>query len=269
MLARITDRADPRLAPYRLVAEPDALRREGLFVAEGRLVLPQLLASAYRAHSVLVSDAALDALRPQLDGHPGLDVMVANADLLSEIGGHDFHRGCLALAYREPPRSLTSHLDAGSVVDPVLLLEGVSNPDNIGVIFRAALAFGAGVMLGPGCADPLYRKSIRTSMGATLHARWSLADDWLADLARVRSAGYTLLALTPRAAAVPLREAVAQATGPIGFVLGSEGYGLSDEALDAASQLARIPILPAVDSLNVATAASIALYELSRASSRA
>ena len=257
MIARTTSAGDPRLAPYRLVAKPDELLREGLFVAEGRLVLPELLASPYTTVSVLVSEAALEGLQPLLSSHPRLDVLVAPADLISEAGGHDFHRGCLALGRRDAPPAPA--FDSGR---PIVVLDRVSNPDNVGVIFRTALGFGAaGVILGPGCADPLYRKAIRTSMGATLRVPWHIATGWPEELRHVRDRGYALIALTPRADAAVLRNVIARITSPIALLLGSEGYGLPDEILAIADYTARIPIASGVDSLNVATAASIALYE--------
>ena len=270
MIVHIDDSDDTRLAPYRMVAAPRELAREGLFAAEGRLVLPRLLASRYRAHSVLVSHAALDALRPLLDLHPHVDVYVTTADAMSALGGVDFHRGCLALGHRGHPRTigdLLAPLDPGAPGPaPVVILESVSNPDNIGGIFRSAHAFAAhAIILGPGCADPLYRKSIRTSMGAALDVPWSEARDWPGDLRAIQARGYRVIALTTDAGAPPLADAIAASTAPVAFLLGSEGHGLTAPALDAADAHARISMPDAAaDSLNVASATSIALYEAHR-----
>jgi tRNA G18 (ribose-2'-O)-methylase SpoU len=266
MIVRIDDLDDTRLAPYRMVADPAALARAGLFAAEGRLVAPRLLASRYRVHSLLVSDAALAALRPVLQTRPELDVLVAPVEIISATGGFDFHRGCLALGYRSDPLELTELLktDADSL-QPIVILEAVSNPDNIGGIFRSAHAFGARVVLGPGCGDPLYRKAIRTSMGATLDVAWAGARGWPEELDVLASRGYRVIALTTDAAAPPLRDALADGDGPVALLLGSEGYGLSPAVLAAARARARIPMRNAgADSLNVAAAASIGLYEVSR-----
>jgi tRNA G18 (ribose-2'-O)-methylase SpoU len=261
---RILD--DQGLAPYQLVGKPEALRREGLFAVEGRLLLPRLLASRYRTHSVLCSDVGHESLAELTAAHPDVRVIVAPADVISDLAGYKFHRGCLALGYRKPPPGLDTvlpRLESGTARRaPVLILEGVSNPDNIGGIFRSAHAFGArGVLLGPGCGDPLYRKSIRTSMGATLDVPWTLLSQWPGGLEAIRERGYRLVALTPDPAAPPLRAVVEQDGGPIAFVLGAEGHGLSPAALARVASAARIPMQPETDSLNVASAASIALYE--------
>lgn len=254
---------DPRLAPYRLVADPDALARTGLFVVEGRLVLPRLLASRYRVHSVLLSEAAHDALRPLLAAHPDVDVFVAPQPAIDAIGGVRFHRGCLALGYRGEPGELHELLESG-VLEPLVILEGVTNPDNIGGIFRSAHAFDArGIVLGPRCGDPLYRKAIRTSMGTSLQLPWVEAHDWPSAIDRIRTRGYRVLALTTDPDAAPLRDAVGASDMPLALLLGSEGFGVSPEVLRAADTIARIPMPNAdADSLNVAAAASIAMYQV-------
>ena len=174
--------------------------------------------------------------------------------------GFNFHRGCLALARRPAPPLP----DAWPERDGVLLaLEGVGNPDNVGGLFRAAAALGAsGVLIGPGTADPLYRKAIRTSMGAVLQLPWAIALPWPATLDRVRKAGYRIVALTPASGAISLRRFAESRHSRIVLLAGAEGAGLSSEALAAADDLVRIPIADAVDSLNVTVAAAIALHAL-------
>lgn len=265
MIARISTPDDSRLEPYGMVADPAALARAGLFAAEGRLVAPRLIASGYRVHSLLVSDAALESLRPVLQTRPDIEVLVAPAAIISATGGYDFHRGCLALGFRDAPASIAAFLDADAPSqDPVVILEGVSNPDNIGGIFRAAHAFAArGVIAGPGCGDPLYRKAIRTSMGATLDVPWAADDAWPASLDALRSSGYGIVAMTTDPRAPSLRATLADLDRPAALMLGSEGYGLSRDALAAADRHARIPMPNAgADSLNVVSAAAIALYEV-------
>ena len=256
---------DSSLAPYRLVGRPEELAREGLFAVEGRLVLPRLLASRYRVHSVLLSEAAKASLESVLAAHPDVRVLVAPVETIAGVAGYNFHRGCLALGYRAEPPSLTSLLDSGAGGDePLLVLEGVNNPDNVGGIFRSAHAFGArGVVLGGNCGDPLYRKAIRTSMGATLDVPWAHAGHLAGAVSALKDRGIRVIALTPDASARPLREAVAEADGsPLAFMLGSEGFGLSDGAMALADVRARIPMRErGADSLNVTAAASIALYE--------
>ena len=263
MIARIGDPSDARLAPYRLVADPPALARAGLFAAEGRLIAPRLLASRYRTHSILVSDAALASLQPLIDRHPALDVFVAAGETISTVGGFDFHRGCLALGYRGEPLELAKLLEPGGwSPGPIVILEGINNPDNVGGIFRSAHAFGArAIVLGPHCGDPLYRKAIRTSMGTALEVPWVEATNWPGDVRELHARGYRIIALTTDRSAPPLGNALEGTTQPVALMLGSEGYGLTPEALAAADTLARIPMAnDDADSLNVAAAASIALY---------
>lgn len=231
-------------------------------MVEGRLVLPRLFGSRYRVHSVLVSEAARESLADVLASRPDVRVLTAGVDVINEITGYDFHRGCLALAFRGEPAE-RMNLPGADSREPIVLLDSISNPDNIGGIFRSAHAFGAAaVVLGPGCGDPLYRKAIRTSMGATLDVPWTQAANTLDAIDTVRRRGYRVIALTPDAAAAPLREVLAASSAPAAFLLGSEGYGLTPETMAGADATARIPMPHAgADSLNVAAAASIALYE--------
>jgi tRNA G18 (ribose-2'-O)-methylase SpoU len=148
----------------------------------------------------------------------------------------------------------------------LVILEAVANPDNVGGVFRNAAAFGAGgVLLSPTCCDPLYRKAIRTSMGATLQVPYARAgaDDWPGAIARVRSAGFTIVALTPREPSETLSAFAVRAHTPrIALIVGTEGAGLTPEVEAAADYRVRVPISGTVDSLNVAVAAGIALYAL-------
>lgn len=252
---------DPRVAAYRLLAQPDRLAAEGLFVAEGRLLLERLAAAADRfpAHSVLLTPAALDALAATVAALPDLTpVYVASRVLMSAIAGFPIHRGCLALA-RRPVVRPASELDLRPIRRAVLL-EGVNNPDNVGGIFRTAAAFAVdAVLLGPACGDPLYRKAVRTSMGAVLHVPFAAAGEWPSAVSRLRSLGFRTIALTPRADARPLDDCPRE-PGRLALLLGAEGSGLSAAALAAADERVRIPIAGAVDSLNVTVAAAIALH---------
>jgi tRNA G18 (ribose-2'-O)-methylase SpoU len=257
----VADAADPRLALYRGVRDPELLRDHGLFVAEGRLVVQRLLErSRLRPRSVVVTPAARDSLGPALD-RAGCPVYVVSPATIEEISGFNIHRGCLALGERPPAagvNDLLSFLQGG----PLLVLERIGNPDNIGGIFRNAAALGAsGVVLSPGCSDPLYRKSIRTSMGATLHVPFATAREWPADLLAVAGSGRALVALTPDPGAEPIDEAVRKLAGnSVALFLGHEGSGISSDAAVMAPIRARIPMLPGADSLNVASACAIALH---------
>ena len=252
---------DPRLDPYRHVADPAWLRARGLFVAEGRLVVDRLMAAGrYETVSVLVNRAAHDALAGPLSSLT-TDVYVCDDATLSGITGVHFHQGCLALVRRPPPGSPDDLLDAPRLVG----LEGIGNPDNIGGVFRTAAALGAGgVLMSPTSGDPFYRKAIRTSMGAVLRLPFARMDDWLAGLERFRARGFRIVALTPAPDAVPLDQFAngGQACPRLILLLGSEGAGLDPATLASADVRVRIPIGPLVDSLNVVVAAGIALDRL-------
>jgi tRNA G18 (ribose-2'-O)-methylase SpoU len=189
---------------------------------------------------------------------------VASAETIRAIVGFKFHRGCLALGVRGEP------LAPEALMDPVgprtlLALEGVADPDNVGAVFRNAAAFGAaGVLLSSHCADPLYRKAIRVSMGATLSVPFAQVPDWPAALAGLRHAGYRLVALCPRADAEDIVEVAARAPRRprLALLLGAEGAGLSGTTRAAADVEVRIPMATGIDSLNVAAACGIALHRL-------
>src|SRR5581483_3964818 len=171
---RVDDVADPHLADYRELKDAALRRRAGVFVAEGRLVVRRLFdAGRFRVRSVLVTEAALDDLRDVLID--GAAVYVASDDTIKRIVGFKFHRGCLAAVERPPATPLASLL-AGRLL---VVLERVTNPDNMGGVFRNAMAFGAdGVLLSSGCADPLYRKAVRVSMGGTLRVPFAVLEPW-------------------------------------------------------------------------------------------
>jgi tRNA G18 (ribose-2'-O)-methylase SpoU len=257
---RLTSLDDPRLAPYRLLGTPAVLAARGLFVAEGRRVVQRLVDETdFRLHSLLLTPAALRGLSDLLPRLPeGTPVLVVDRALMDETAGFNIHRGCLGLAHRPAPRTLDT-LDLGAC-RRLLVLEGVTNPDNIGGLFRNAAAFGVdAVVLGPDCGDPLYRKAIRTSMAGSLLVPFVDAGPWPAALARLSAHGFRVVALTPDPAAPALAD-LPPSTAPIAVLVGAEGDGLSAAALASATQFARVPMTARIDSLNVATAAAIALH---------
>lgn len=251
---------DPRIAPYRALSDPPALRASGLFVVEGRLVVRSLVHhSPFRPHSLLLTPSARAGLADVLPCLPATTpVYVVEQALMNDVAGFQIHRGCLALAHRPERRDLAS-LDL-TACRRLLVLEGVNNPDNVGGLFRNAAAFGVhAVVLGPRCGDPLYRKAIRTSMGASLIVPFVEAGEWPTALDQIASAGTRVIALTPDGDA-PELAALVDTGVPVALLLGAEGEGLSAAALAAARERTRIPMAAQVDSLNVATAAAIALY---------
>jgi tRNA G18 (ribose-2'-O)-methylase SpoU len=255
---------DARLIGYHGVSDPRLAERDGLFVAEGRLVVRRLLSSpALVTRSLLLTAPAHESLADVLDGRPDVTVFLASQDVMNGVAGFNIHRGCLALAERPAPRAWH---DVANGARRLVVLEQVGDADNVGSTFRCAAAFGAhGVLLGPSCADPLYRKAIRTSMAATFAVPFAHAQPWPDVLTALDANGWLVIGLTPRADEAPLWEAAAAAhAAPTALVFGHEGEGLSAAALRACTRLARIPMAPGVDSLNVSVSVGVALYEISR-----
>ena len=254
---------DAHLAGYRALADPAFLVAAGVLVAEGRLVVQRLLAlPRFRTQSVLVTPAAADALTGALAAMPSPPpVYLVGQAVMNGVAGFNIHRGCLALAERPAIPVLSAAALAGA--RRLVVLEHVNNPDNVGGIFRSAAAFGVdAVILGPECGDPLYRKAIRTSMSGTLQVPFAYAGQWPEALTTLRHRGFRVLALTPAPDARALDD-VPRNLDRVALVVGSEGDGLSAEALAAADEHVRIPMPGSADSLNVTVAASIALHHFS------
>ena len=259
---RIHRADDPRVAAFRDVRDGELLRARGKFMAEGRLIVRRVVEDRrFSVQSILVNEAALADLAAVVQGTAlEIPIYVCGAEELRGISGYDVHRGCLALVERPLETPVDDLLAAGSLV----ILEGVTNADNVGGVFRNAAAFGVGgVLLSPTCCDPLYRKAIRTSMAASLRVPFARIEEWPAALARVRAAGFTIVALTPREPSETLDVFAARASGSrIALVAGTEGAGLTPAVEAAADYRVRIPISSEVDSLNLAVAVGIALHVL-------
>lgn len=261
-IERIETADDERLAPFRGLPARAARGTDGLFVAETRELVRQLLEGGrFPLRAVVMTGAAARALAAPLARRPDVTAYVVPLALLKSVVGFDFHRGCLALAERLPAPELDDILAGGP--RRLVLLERVTNPDNVGGVLRVGLALGAdAAVLSPGCGDPLYRKAVRVSMGAAFRLPWTTVAAWPATLARLRRAGFVLVALSPRG-----ERDLATVTPPerVAIVAGTEGDGLDAATLAAADVTARIPMAAGVDSLNVATACAIALDRLGTA----
>ena len=231
-----------------------------MFVAEGHLAASRLAGSHYPMVSLLLGRGKADAFPDLVRAFEsaGAPVYVASPEVLSRTVGFDLHRGVVALGRRLPP-SRTGDLVAGP--GPLVVAEGLNDHENLGALFRNASALGAtGVLLDPSSADPLYRRSVRVSLGHVLCVPWARSSDWPADLGHLGAAGWRVVALTPEPTAPALGSALRGRR--VALVVGAEGPGLSAAALALAGEKARIPMSPGVDSLNVATAAAIGLYHL-------
>ncbi|WP_454162160.1 TrmH family RNA methyltransferase [Gordonia iterans] len=268
----ITDPEDPRVDDFRdlnsvdrrpdLPALPGGRKGKGLVIAEGVTVVQRMIASRFAPHAFLGVDKRLrelsaDLAATALDGVP---FFRASAEVMAQIVGFHLNRGVLGAARRPAPLSVA---DVVAQARTVAILEGVNDHENIGSIFRNAAGLGVdAVIFGAGCADPLYRRSIRVSMGHVLLVPFAKYEAWPADLGLLKDAGFSLVALTPGEGSVPLSEAVS--AEKVGFLVGAEGPGLVEHTMRRCDVRARIPMSRGTDSLNVATAAALAFYERSR-----
>ncbi|SFP46324.1 tRNA G18 (ribose-2'-O)-methylase SpoU [Amycolatopsis arida] len=257
------DAGDPRLTDFRDLTtadrRPDRPGGRGLVIAEGTVVVRRLLASRYPVRAVLGVRRRIDELAADL-ADMAVPAYVTSADTMARVVGFHLNRGVLAVAGRPEPLT-ADQVAAGARV--LAVLEGVGDHENLGALFRNAAALGVGgVLLGPGCSDPLYRRSVRVSMGNVLRVPFAPVREWPGGLDRLRADGVRLAALTPRPDALDLRAFRRSAPDRVALLLGAEGPGLSPAALAAADVAVRIPMAAGVDSLNVATAAAIAFHEL-------
>jgi tRNA G18 (ribose-2'-O)-methylase SpoU len=263
----ITDSVDPRVADFFALNDPELRRRReepdgtgnGFFVAEGALVIRQLLRSPYPLRAVLLTAQGRAALEDDLQGVDAPVYEVSQA-VMSTIAGFRFHRGALASAERLPHPDLS---EVAGGADLLVVVEGVSDNENLGALFRNAAAFGAdGVVLDAAAADPLYRRSVRVSMGQVLRVPSTRVPTAAGAVDALHRLGFEVLALTPAPPAEDVRAVPRRPRQAL--LVGAEGPGLSGAALDAADRRVRIAMAPGIDSLNVATAAAVALHHLAR-----
>jgi tRNA G18 (ribose-2'-O)-methylase SpoU len=267
----LTDAEDPRLADYRGLTDT-ALRRRvepegGLFIAEGALVVRRALQAGFALRSLLLAENRMAAVSDLVE-RASAPVYTASAAVLQELTGFHVHRGVLAAVERRREPSPVEVLRGTAGRPPptrICVLEELSNTTNLGAVFRSAAALGMdAVLLAPTCGDPLYRRSVRVSMGEVFALPYARLAPWPDDLALLRTAGFRLLALTPDATARSL-DALEIADGErVAVLLGAEGPGLSPAALAVAEDRVRIPMAAGVDSLNVAAAAAVAFWVLGR-----
>ncbi|RKS68019.1 tRNA G18 (ribose-2'-O)-methylase SpoU [Motilibacter peucedani] len=260
-VVRVDHPADPRLRDYTSLTD-GALRRvmepaEGLFIAEGEKVVLRALEAGYAPRSALMEERWLPGLAEPL-ARAGVPVYLADQPLMEALTGYTVHRGALASMQRRP---LPSTAELMARCRSVAVLEDVVNHTNVGAVFRAAAALGIeGVLLTPRCADPLYRRSVKVSMGASFTLPYARFERWPDCYRELSEAGFRLLAMTPAADAVALPELVPGSKDAL--LLGTEGEGLSPQALAAADLRVQIPMEAGIDSLNVASAAAVVFYAM-------
>ena len=257
----ITDPADERIADYRALTDLELRTRweppNGLFIAEGEIVLRRALRAGYRMRSALVEEKRADQIQDV-----GAPVYAGSRAVLDAVTGFHVHRGVLASFHRKP---LLAAADVLAGARRVVILEDVNNHTNIGAVFRGAAAIGMdAVLLSPTCADPLYRRSVRVSMGEVFAIPYARLDPWPSALELVRKEGFTVLALTPADDALPIQALDDRQRERPALLFGAEGTGLTRQAQDASDARVVIPMRSGVDSLNVAAAAAVAFWELCR-----
>jgi len=265
-VVRVTDPADPRLAAYTRLTDVALRQRKdvetGTYVAESSLVVRRAFEAGHRIESFLLAERWLEGLADVIEAsqRPGepVPVYVGEPATLEALTGFHLHRGALAIVHR-PVQPTLGHLVAGA--RRVAALEDVTDHTNVGAIFRNAAALGVdAVLVSPRCADPLYRRAVRVSMGGVFSVPWTRAEAWPGALGELRSAGFTVAALALDEHAVTLDELAADPPRRLALLLGTEGAGLSAEAIDASDVVVRIPMARAVDSLNVAAASAVAFW---------
>ena len=259
----ITDPGDARVDDFRdlnsVDRRPDLPSGKGLVIAEGVLVVQRMLASRFTPHAFLGTDRRLAELDEDLRG-VDIPFYRASPEVMADVVGFHLNRGVLAAARRPPELSLAQLLTNARTI---AVLEGVNDHENLGSIFRNAAGLGVdAVVFGAGCADPLYRRAVRVSMGHALLVPFAKASDWPRDLNILRDNGFRLLAMTPDPRSATLADAVERLGGEkVAVLVGAEGPGLTETAMRAADVRVRIPMSRGTDSLNVATAAALAFYE--------
>ncbi|WP_063729037.1 TrmH family RNA methyltransferase [Streptomyces sp. RTd22] len=298
-LITVDDPDDPRLRDYTGLTDVELRRKrepaEGLFIAEGEKVIRRARLAGYEMRSMLLSSKWVDVMRDVIEDVPA-PVYAVSPELAERVTGYHVHRGALASMQRKPlpeaeellagarrvviMESVNDHTNmCGTKAYPsaqeavtrgdsarprrIAVLEGIVDHTNLGAVWRSAAALGIdAILLSPDCADPLYRRSIKVSMGAVFSVPYARFADWPRGLEVVRDAGYPIYALTPDEKATPLNDVPAEHLERCAVMFGSEGHGLSAAALRAADEWVRIPMAHQIDSLNIAAAAAVTFYAL-------
>ncbi|PRB19279.1 RNA methyltransferase [Microbacterium sp. MYb62] len=264
-LLTVTDADDRRLDDYRALTDT-ALRAVqdpagGLYIAESTKVIARAVVAGHRPRSVLVQERRVDDIRA-IVGDLEVPVYVVPDEVAEAVTGFAVHRGTIASMHR-PELPSVRQVIAGATL--VLILENIGDHTNVGAAFRAAAGLGAdAVLVSPGGADPLYRRSVRVSMGTVFQVPWTRMADWGSAAADLHAAGFDIAALALRDDAVTLDAYAAVRPERVALVMGSEGDGLSRTAIDSADTVVTIPMSGGVDSLNVASAAAVALWSMQR-----
>ncbi|HEX4470405.1 MAG TPA: RNA methyltransferase [Nocardioides sp.] len=260
-LIEVSDPGDPRLADYRDLRDVQLrthLEAEhGLFLAEGEKVVRRAVEAGFTPRSFLMASRWLEGLSDVLDRSAAPCFVVSEA-LAEQVTGFHVHRGALASLERRPLPSLDEVLEGAR---QVLVLEDLVDHTNVGAAFRNAAGLGVdAVLLTPSCADPLYRRAIKVSMGAVFQVPWTRFQTWPADMSKLRDWGFLIAGMTLAEDSVELDDIVAEAPERLALIFGTEGHGLGPTTIRSLDRKVRIPMRAGVDSLNVAAATAVAFY---------
>lgn len=260
-LIPIVEPDDPRIADFRSLTDVTLRKKlepeRGLYIAESIKVLRRALAAGHEPRAVLTQEKWLPELLDVL-GERGLPIYVVGADIAEQITGYAVHRGVLASMQRPAEPSIASVLDGAR---RVVILEDIVDHTNVGAIFRSVAALGGdAILVSPECADPLYRRSVRVSMGTVFQVPWTRVSGWRELGEELHNAGFHIAALALREDAETLHELVKQHHERLALVFGTEGHGLSTRALAICDSIVMIPMGHGVDSLNVAASSAVTLW---------
>lgn len=234
----------------------------GLYIAESSKVIERALRAGHRPRSVITTEKWLTGLESILAGYD-VDVFVSDEEVLERITGFHLHRGALASMERPVLRSVADTIAHARLI---VVLDNIIDHTNVGAIFRSVAGLGAdAVLVTPDCADPLYRRSVRVSMGTVLQVPWTRIPEWPSGITELQDAGFTVAALALADDSVSLREFVSDVPNKVAVVFGSEGHGLDKRTIERCDTVVRIPMGHGVDSLNVAAASAVTLYALTEA----
>ncbi|MDJ0315713.1 TrmH family RNA methyltransferase [Arthrobacter antibioticus] len=262
MIIVLQDAGDPRVSDYVSLTDVQLRKTkepaEGLYIAESPKVLRRALEAGHRPRSFFLAEKWLPEMADVLEKYHDVPAFVGSSAILTEITGFNLHRGAMAAMHRPDARNVPALL-AGS--RRIAVLEDVTDHTNIGAIFRSAAALGIdAVLISPRCGDPLYRRSIRVSMGAVFQVPWARLPEWPAGLAMLHEAGFTTAALALVKDSLTIHELAARNEQKLALVVGTEGDGLSAQTLARADHTVMIPMCAGVDSLNVAAACAVAFF---------